>query len=535
MKKKILVGILFAMFIVFISKIYADGIQKEYSAEYKRYLELSDEEKSKIYAIPEKYDVTYEEFIEQYNKNKENQENNNEKSIVNTTNLPEKYDLREYIDLPVDNQGNIGWCWAYSSLNCAESNYLLNNKKNGVTGINLAEYHLAYSRVKEFGGWIDMTLEQAYTSSSEGGKAGGSFSTFEYYLYNGYGPVKGSNSDNKKYTNKIEILNKLKSQTPCMRVTRTIVYPTIRKVYDNSGKVISNNLSYSQLEDIRKKIKQHIMNNGSLYTITNLDSEYKAKYFNKEKFSYYIPEKDYYTTHAVSIVGWDDNYPKENFVIQPKNDGAYIVQNSWGTDWGDKGYYYVSYDDACIEKCLSGVVEIVKYNDPPVVTVDTNAGYSLKEEKTMVLLYSNQKLKDMDKLGWSIYSKDYHSSYTTYVKYYTKDTTENFNVAPMYGNESSTTSVKFTVNAEDLSLNSTKLTLDMSGKKQETLKIEYNGKDFEYSGDGIFWKSSNTKVATVSDYGVVTAKSNGICDITASFLHFDEESGELKERKNFIM
>ena len=81
MKKKILVGILFAMFIVFISKIYADGIQKEYSAEYKRYLELSDEEKSKIYAIPEKYDVTYEEFIEQYNKNKENQENNNEKAL----------------------------------------------------------------------------------------------------------------------------------------------------------------------------------------------------------------------------------------------------------------------------------------------------------------------------------------------------------------------------------------------------------------------------------------------------------------------
>ena len=41
--------------------------------------------------------------------------------------------------------------------------------------------------------------------------------------------------------------------------------------------------------------------------------------------------------HAVVIVGWDDNYDKSNFLQKPKNNGAFLVRNSWGTN--DHGYY----------------------------------------------------------------------------------------------------------------------------------------------------------------------------------------------------
>lgn len=59
-------------------------------------------------------------------------------------------------------------------------------------------------------------------------------------------------------------------------------------------------------------------------------------------------------THDVVVVGWDDNFPKENFTIQPEGDGAFICKNSWGEEFGDDGYFYVSYYDTKI--CRKSVV-----------------------------------------------------------------------------------------------------------------------------------------------------------------------------------
>ena len=48
------------------------------------------------------------------------------------------------------------------------------------------------------------------------------------------------------------------------------------------------------------------------------------------------------------IIGWDDNYSKENFAVQPEGDGAFICQNSWGSEFGEDGIFYVSYYDVNI-------------------------------------------------------------------------------------------------------------------------------------------------------------------------------------------
>ena len=42
---------------------------------------------------------------------------------------------------------------------------------------------------------------------------------------------------------------------------------------------------------------------------------------------------------------WDDTYPKENFVTEPEKDGAFICKNSWGADFGQNGFFYISYED----------------------------------------------------------------------------------------------------------------------------------------------------------------------------------------------
>ena len=62
-----------------------------------------------------------------------------------------------------------------------------------------------------------------------------------------------------------------------------------------------------------------------------------------------------YSTHLVSIVGWDDNYPGSNFG-KDIPDGAFLIRNSFGEDFFDKklyetvflegeGYNWISYYD----------------------------------------------------------------------------------------------------------------------------------------------------------------------------------------------
>ena len=79
-------------------------------------------------------------------------------------------------------------------------------------------------------------------------------------------------------------------------------------------------------------------------------SYYPAQY-NTASNAYYYPQA-VAADHAVTIVGWDNSFSRTKFVNsnQPPGDGAFIVKNSWGTDLGESGYFYVSYYDAVIGK-----------------------------------------------------------------------------------------------------------------------------------------------------------------------------------------
>ena len=54
--------------------------------------------------------------------------------------------------------------------------------------------------------------------------------------------------------------------------------------------------------------------------------------------------------HAITLIGWDDNrYSRENFnsASNVTSNGAWIARNSWGDDWGEAGYFYISYENKC--------------------------------------------------------------------------------------------------------------------------------------------------------------------------------------------
>lgn len=93
------------------------------------------------------------------------------------------------------------------------------------------------------------------------------------------------------------------------------------------------------------QIKRAIMDNGSVKT-----SYYNHTYYynvTDTASSYYYPGATE-TNHDVAIVGWDDNYSKENFRsdYRPSSDGAWLVKNSWGDDILLKdGYFWMSYEE----------------------------------------------------------------------------------------------------------------------------------------------------------------------------------------------
>ena len=65
--------------------------------------------------------------------------------------------------------------------------------------------------------------------------------------------------------------------------------------------------------------------------------------------------------HAVTVVGWDDTFSRKNFRKghRPPGDGVWIVKNSWGTEWGTDGYFYLSYYDQSL--CA---IESFEFEDP---------------------------------------------------------------------------------------------------------------------------------------------------------------------------
>ena len=99
-----------------------------------------------------------------------------------------------------------------------------------------------------------------------------------------------------------------------------------------------------------EKIKEMVYKYGGVQSSLYMSLQYSGSYsrfYNKVESAYcYIGEER--PNHDVVIIGWDDNYPKENFKSNIESDGAFICQNSWGKDFGDNGVFYVSYYDTNI-------------------------------------------------------------------------------------------------------------------------------------------------------------------------------------------
>lgn len=221
---------------------------------------------------------------------------------------PPSYDLRTLQQVtPVRDQKNCNVCWAFAGVGSLESNLLRidpatqsNLSENNMKNLLSSSDPLGYDRAYCDGGNSDMATA---------------------YLARWNGPVNESEDPYNTASGASPASLSVKKH-----VQEVLILP------DRSGP-LDNDM-----------IKQQVMQYGGVYTSLYMDTDYSYK---TSTFAlYYNGSAD--SDHAVVIIGWDDNYSSSNFLSPPAGNGAFIVRNSWGINWGQAGYFYVSYYDSNI-------------------------------------------------------------------------------------------------------------------------------------------------------------------------------------------
>lgn len=201
------------------------------------------------------------------------------KSEILNVQLPAFYDGREEGRVPsVKNQGSIGTCWAFASLQALEAALLPGES------YEFSEDH--------------MSLNNGFCIPQE---EGGEYTMSMAYLLSWRGPV-------------------LEADDPYGDGISPDGLKSVKHVQEIQI------LPDKDYEEIKRAVLLYGGVQSSLYT-SLAEGDIRSESYNEEAYAYcYIgPEPP---NHDSVIIGWDDAYPKENFHGEVQGDGAFICMNS---------------------------------------------------------------------------------------------------------------------------------------------------------------------------------------------------------------
>ena len=249
-------------------------------------------------------------------------------NTIDVENLPSRFDVRDWgWDTKVGDQTFTSGCWAFATISAFESNI---RKATGFEyNASTRNMHRTMTAFSEYGNLNPDGVNDTGTPVN--------------YLVSWLGPI-----------------------------------PEIYDPLDNFAKI--DNL-YFLNESIH--VQDVMITRGRDYNLSNTDIKKLIITYGEISTSYGLSngppdlnintsasysQKRSHGTHAMVIVGWDDNYPASNFYITPPGDGAWIYKNSYGTNkkGNDKGYVYVSYYD----------VDFFSENENYIVLFDNQEDYT---------------------------------------------------------------------------------------------------------------------------------------------------------------
>ena len=245
--------------------------------------------------------------------------------------LPEVYDSRdENLVTPVKFQNPFGICWAFSLISNAETSLL----SQGLGCWDLSEEHLAYFFAHRTDDPLGNTPNDKYIHKGSDYHDSGNGMIASFFL----STWSGMTTEDKV---------PLPTDRTHTRDLSAAMVPDSSLAYDTS--VYMENAVFSQYEEERTKLL--LSQYGSVSAMIYMDSS--GRYYNPDTAASCYPSSDS-VNHAVTLVGWNDHYSKKNFTSASgvQNNGAWIVKNSYDTDWGDNGYFYISYEDQSLRNLI---------------------------------------------------------------------------------------------------------------------------------------------------------------------------------------
>ena len=252
--------------------------------------------------------------------------------------LPSSYDLRDYgLVTSVKHQAGSGCCWAFGSIASLESSYIRQGYGTAAN-TDFSEAHLVwFGQNQRTTNASDPTYGDGLVQSAPF-KSGGNWNRASSQLLRGSGL-------------------QLEQNAPWISTYDDDVMLQMQQ--SESDRYVSYARMWS-VTNIRDKsataLKQKIMQNGACILSYYDDYTTTRTGYSSDRASYYqTAHSD--TNHVVTVVGWDDNYPRTKFNAnqRPSANGAWLIKGSWSVGWAQDGYYWISYEDPSVSEFASYV------------------------------------------------------------------------------------------------------------------------------------------------------------------------------------